>query len=158
MASLVVGRRVEQAVRRQGPSMSRSIGAARPLRSKTNFKLPVGYYVPKEGGIGWFDGLAVVKDAPNVDGAHAFINWMVDPNFYVEWATKVGAPASANPKANGGLPDSDPSSRALQRPGGDQTPAIHGAAERRGEAGLLRSLDRSEDGVRGVMDRPGAGS
>jgi len=78
------------------------------LRSKTNFKLPVGYYVPQEGGIGWFDGLAVVKDAPNVDGAHAFINWMVDPEFYVEWETKVGAPASANPKAMAALPDSDP--------------------------------------------------
>jgi spermidine/putrescine transport system substrate-binding protein len=79
------------------------------LRSKTNFKLPVGYYVPTEGGIGWFDGLAVVKDSPNPDGAHAFINWMVDPKFYVEWATKVGAPASANPKAMEALPDSDPS-------------------------------------------------
>ena len=79
------------------------------LRSKTNFKLPVGYYVPKEGGIGWFDGLAVAKDAPNADGAHAFINWMVDPKFYVEWETKVGAPASANPKAMAALPDSDPS-------------------------------------------------
>ena len=30
------------------------------------------------------------------DLAHAFINYMVDPTFYVEWATKVGAPASAN--------------------------------------------------------------
>jgi spermidine/putrescine transport system substrate-binding protein len=79
------------------------------LRSKTQFKLPVGYYVPKEGGIGWFDGLAVVKDSPNPDGAHAFIDWMIDPKFYVEWATKVGAPASANPKAMEALPDSDPS-------------------------------------------------
>ncbi len=78
------------------------------LRSKTNFKLPVGYYIPQEGGIGWFDGLAVAKDAPNVDGANAFINYMVDPSFYVEWETKVGAPASANPKAMAALPDSDP--------------------------------------------------
>jgi spermidine/putrescine transport system substrate-binding protein len=79
------------------------------LRSKTNFKLPVGYYVPKEGGIGWFDGLAIAKGAPNPDGAHAFINYMVDPSFYVTWETKVGAPASANPKAMAALPDSDPS-------------------------------------------------
>ena len=43
------------------------------LRSRTNFKLPVGYYVPKEGGIGWFDGLAIAKGSPNADGAHAFI-------------------------------------------------------------------------------------
>ncbi|HVM84555.1 MAG TPA: extracellular solute-binding protein [Candidatus Binatia bacterium] len=79
------------------------------LRSKTNFKLPVGYYVPKEGGIGWFDGLAIAKGSPNADGAHAFINYMVDPSFYVEWETKVGAPASANPKAMAALPDTDPS-------------------------------------------------
>lgn len=78
------------------------------LRSKTNFKLPVGFTVPKEGAIGWFDGLAVAKDAPNPEGAHLFIDYMVDPAFYVEWETKVGAPASANAKAMASLPDSDP--------------------------------------------------
>ncbi|HEX6119164.1 MAG TPA: extracellular solute-binding protein [Dongiaceae bacterium] len=76
-------------------------------RSKTNYKLPVGYMVPKEGGIGWFDGLAVAKGAPNVDGALKFIDYMVDPDFYFEWATKVGAPASANVKANEKLPEDD---------------------------------------------------
>ena len=76
-------------------------------RSKTNYKLPVGYMVPKEGGIGWFDGLAVANGAANVDGAHKFIDYMVDPDFYYEWATKVGAPASANGKANEKLPADD---------------------------------------------------
>jgi spermidine/putrescine transport system substrate-binding protein len=76
-------------------------------RSKTNFKLPVGYMVPKEGGIGWFDGLAVATDAPNAEGAYKFIDYMVDPAFYIEWATKVGAPASANTKANEQLPAED---------------------------------------------------
>jgi spermidine/putrescine transport system substrate-binding protein len=85
-------------------------GAA--IRAKTGFKLPVGFYIPKEGGIGWFDGLAVAKDAPNPDGAHAFINWMVDPEFYTAWETKEGAPASANPKAMAALPDSDPTKAA----------------------------------------------
>jgi spermidine/putrescine transport system substrate-binding protein len=82
-------------------------GAA--IRAKTGFSLPVGFYIPKEGGVGWFDGLAVAKGAPNPDGAHAFINYMVDPSFYVAWETKEGAPASANPKAMAALPDSDPS-------------------------------------------------
>ena len=63
--------------------------------------------VPKEGGIGWFDGLAVAAGAPNPDGAHKFIDYMIDPGFYVEWATKAGAPASANIKANEGLPADD---------------------------------------------------
>ena len=61
----------------------------------------------KEGGIGWFDGLAVANSAPNLSGALSFIDYMVDPTFYVEWATKVGAPASANVKANEALPAED---------------------------------------------------
>jgi spermidine/putrescine transport system substrate-binding protein len=32
---------------------------------------------------------------------------MVDPAFYVQWATTVGAPASANTKANEQLPADD---------------------------------------------------
>lgn len=76
-------------------------------RSKTNFGLPVGYFVPEEGAIGWFDGLSIAAGAPNPEGAYAFIDFMVDPEFYVEWATSVGAPASANAKANAGLPEED---------------------------------------------------
>lgn len=74
-------------------------------RAKKAFKLPVEFWVPKEGAIGWYDGLTVAKDAPNVDGAHAFIDFMVSPDFYVKWDTDVGAPASANAKANSMLPD-----------------------------------------------------
>ena len=77
------------------------------FRSKNNFKLPVGYVVSDEGGVGWFDGLAIGKDAPNADGAHKFIDYMIDPNFYTKWA-EVGPPASANAKAMSGLPDTDP--------------------------------------------------
>jgi spermidine/putrescine transport system substrate-binding protein len=74
-------------------------------RSKKAFKLPVEFWVPKEGAIGWYDGLTVAAKAPNPDGAHAFINFMVDPEFYVPWDTNVGAPASANAKANAMLPE-----------------------------------------------------
>jgi len=65
-------------------------------RSKKAMKLPVEFVVPKEGAIGWFDGLTVAANAPNPDGAHAFVNFMVDPEFYVKWDNDVGAPASAN--------------------------------------------------------------
>ena len=34
-------------------------------RSKKAMKLPVEFVVPKEGAIGWFDGLTIAKDAPN---------------------------------------------------------------------------------------------
>ena len=73
-------------------------------RSKTAFKLPVEFVIPKEGAIGWLDGLSVATNAPNSSGAHQFINWMIDPDFYVKWDTEVGAPASANAKANAMLP------------------------------------------------------
>lgn len=77
------------------------------VRSKRNSKLPVNFIVPTEGAIVWVDGLAVATGAPNPEGAAAFINWMIDPKFYIEWATKVGAPASANSKALAALPADD---------------------------------------------------
>jgi spermidine/putrescine transport system substrate-binding protein len=75
-------------------------------RAKTAFNLPVAFVVPKEGAVGWLDTFAIPAGAKNPEGAHAFINWMIDPAFYVEWDTKVGAPVSANPKAVAGLPES----------------------------------------------------
>ena len=73
-------------------------------RSKTAFGLPVEFVIPKEGAIGWLDGLSIATGAPNVDAAHAFIDFMVSPEFYVRWDTEVGAPASANAAANAQLP------------------------------------------------------
>lgn len=80
-------------------------GAA--VRSRKNSGLPVEFVVPKEGGIGWLDSLAIPASAPNVDAAMQFINYMIDPGFYVEWATKIGAPASANAAAMEALPADD---------------------------------------------------
>jgi spermidine/putrescine transport system substrate-binding protein len=74
-------------------------------RSKTAFGLPVAFVIPKEGAIGWLDGLSIATGAPNPDGAKAFIDWMIDPEFYVRWDTEVGAPASANAEANAQLPE-----------------------------------------------------
>ena len=66
--------------------------------------LPVQFVVPQEGAIGWLDGLAVPASSKNVDAAHAFINWMIDPAFYSEWNAN-GAPASANSAAAAALPE-----------------------------------------------------
>lgn len=74
-------------------------------RSAKAFGLPVGYMIPEEGAIAWLDGLSIATDAPNPEGAAAFIDWMVDPEFYVRWDTEVGAPASANAVAMGQLPE-----------------------------------------------------
>jgi spermidine/putrescine transport system substrate-binding protein len=73
-------------------------------RSAKAFHLPVAFVVPKEGAIGWFDGLSLATGAPNPDCALKFIDFMVSPKFYVKWDTDVGAPASANDAANAQLP------------------------------------------------------
>ncbi len=74
-------------------------------RSANNFGLPVSFVIPEEGAIGWLDGLSIPTDAPHAEAAHQFIDWMVDPEFYVMWDTDVGAPASANAKAMAELPE-----------------------------------------------------
>ncbi len=73
-------------------------------RSKKAFKLPVDFVVPKEGAIGWFDGLSIAAGAKNMDCAEKFIDYMVSPEFYVKWDTDVGAPVSANSAADAQLP------------------------------------------------------
>ncbi len=72
-------------------------------RSKITFKQSIGYVVPKEGAIGWFDGLAIANKAPNPDGAAKFIDYMVSPGFYTRWS-EMGNAASANEAANKALP------------------------------------------------------
>ncbi|HHX91361.1 MAG TPA: polyamine ABC transporter substrate-binding protein [Paracoccus sp.] len=39
----------------------------------------VGYAIPDEGAHLWFDMLAIPADAPNPEGAHAYINFIMDP-------------------------------------------------------------------------------
>ncbi len=38
----------------------------------------VGYVIPKEGALQWFDMLAIPVDAPHADAAHMFINFIMD--------------------------------------------------------------------------------
>lgn len=77
--------------------------------------LPVQFIVPQEGAIGWLDGLSIPTSSTKQDAAHAFINWMIDPEFYVKWAAD-GAPASANAKAAAALPDDAFNKRVLGDP------------------------------------------
>ena len=75
-------------------SASRSIAAG----------LPVAFVIPEEGAIGWLDSLTVPVTSTHKDAAYAFIDWMVDPDFYVKWEAE-GAPATSNTKAAAALPD-----------------------------------------------------
>ncbi|TGG91451.1 polyamine ABC transporter substrate-binding protein [Natronospirillum operosum] len=39
----------------------------------------VNYYIPSEGTIAWADFMVIPVDAPNPENAHAFINYILDP-------------------------------------------------------------------------------
>ena len=80
-------------------------GAA--VRANKRHNLPVDFIVPKEGAIGWIDGLSVPASSKNKEAARKFINYMIDAKFYLTWATTAGAPASANAAAMGQLPADD---------------------------------------------------
>jgi spermidine/putrescine transport system substrate-binding protein len=65
--------------------------------------LPIAFVVPVEGAIGWLDGLSVPESSTKKDAAYAFIDWMIDPDFYVKWDAE-GAPATSNTVAAAALP------------------------------------------------------
>lgn len=46
---------------------------------EANNNVEIAYVIPEEGALQWFDMLAIPKDAPNPDLAHAFINFIMDP-------------------------------------------------------------------------------
>jgi spermidine/putrescine transport system substrate-binding protein len=73
-------------------------------RSKTR-GLPIALVIPAEGAIGFVDSLAIPATSRNPGAAKKFIDWMIDPEFYVRWDTQNGAPASANAKALQQLPE-----------------------------------------------------
>ncbi|NJN53067.1 MAG: hypothetical protein HC809_16205 [Gammaproteobacteria bacterium] len=41
--------------------------------------IEIAYSIPQEGGIVWFDIMAIPKDAPHVDAAYEWIDHMLDP-------------------------------------------------------------------------------
>ena len=80
-------------------------------RSANVHKLPVHFVVPMEGAIGWLDNLCIPASSGKKELGLTFINYMIDPKFYHEWATSLGAPASANGAAMDALPADDPNRR-----------------------------------------------
>jgi putrescine transport system substrate-binding protein len=58
-------------------------------------KFVISYRLPKEGNLVWFDTLAIPADAPNRDGALAFINFVMKPEIAAAAANETGF-ATAN--------------------------------------------------------------
>ncbi|SEO60854.1 PotD/PotF family extracellular solute-binding protein [Paenibacillus sp. OV219] len=62
------------------------------------------YVVPEEGSNLWFDNIVIPKTAKNVEGAHKFINFMLDPEHAAQNAEYVGY-ATPNKRALELLPE-----------------------------------------------------
>ena len=58
----------------------------------------VAYSIPREGALLWFDMLAIPQDARNKDAAHAFINFVMEPQITADITNYVWY-ASANAAA-----------------------------------------------------------
>jgi putrescine transport system substrate-binding protein len=67
---------------------------ARDRADEAKNNITVKYAVPKEGTIIWFDVMAIPKDAPHPDNAHAWINFIMKPEI-------AGAISNAVNYANG---------------------------------------------------------
>ncbi|AYC33655.1 polyamine ABC transporter substrate-binding protein [Pseudomonas cavernae] len=59
----------------------------------------IAYIVPREGGNLWFDMLSIPADAKNVEQAHAFINYLLQPAVIAKVSEHVGY-ANANTQAD----------------------------------------------------------
>jgi putrescine transport system substrate-binding protein len=59
----------------------RGAAAAKPVK--------VAYAIPKEGAINYFDMLAIPADAPHPDNAHAFLNYLMEPEVIAKVTNKV---------------------------------------------------------------------
>lgn len=58
----------------------------------------IEYVIPKEGALLWFDMMAMPKDAPNPDNAHAFMNYLLRPEVIAKATNYVTYP-NANAKS-----------------------------------------------------------
>ena len=50
----------------------------------------IAYYIPTEGANMWFDSMVIPKDAPHVEEAHAFINYMLRPDVIAKCTAFIG--------------------------------------------------------------------
>ena len=66
---------------------------AKARADEANAGVDIEYYIPEEGSLLWFDQLAILKNAQNIDEAYAFIDFLLDAKVnaraadYVEYAT-----------------------------------------------------------------------
>lgn len=55
--------------------------------------MEVVYSIPKEGSAVWFDFMAILTDAPDPGQAHAFLNYLMEPEVIAAVSNVVGQPS-----------------------------------------------------------------
>ena len=63
---------------------------ARDRANEAGNGMEIAYVIPKEGAVRWFDLIAIPKDAPHSDNAHAFIDFLMQPEVIAEITSFVG--------------------------------------------------------------------
>ena len=79
---------------------------ARDRAAEADNGVEIDYVIPKEGGIMWFDMMAIPKDAKNVDEAYALIDYMLKPEVMADiqnYVTYASANSAALPMVDEGI-------------------------------------------------------
>ena len=71
---------------------------ARDRADEAKKGVEITYSIPKEGAVVWFDFMAIPKDAPHADAAHAFLDYIMTPEVIGPITNAMGY-ANANSKA-----------------------------------------------------------
>jgi putrescine transport system substrate-binding protein len=67
-----------------------NVHIARTRTAEAGVDADFAYVVPKEGSVAWFDTLAIPADAPHLQAAHAFIEFMLRPDIAARNANFIG--------------------------------------------------------------------
>lgn len=67
-------------------------GIARTRGAEAKRKLEIDYVIPNEGALLWFDMMAMPKDAPHPAEAHAFMNFLMEPEIIAKASDFVTYP------------------------------------------------------------------
>jgi putrescine transport system substrate-binding protein len=73
---------------------------ARDRAAEANNGQEIAYFIPKEGSLMWFDTMAIPKDAPHVENAYRFIDYVLRPEVIAAITNHVNYPngnAAATP-------------------------------------------------------------
>ncbi len=71
-------------------SWNGNVTQARDRGAAAESPVKIAYAVPKEGSFIWFDTAAIPADAPHPDNAHAFLNYLMEPEVIAKVSNKIG--------------------------------------------------------------------